>query len=124
MRTPLFALALLAAAVGCNADPHNPQQVRQEAAATTATVASDVKAAAEGVRDGLHEAHAEDRLNSRINVNTAPRRALETLPGIDVLAANDIIRHRPYNDPSDLVRKGALSRERYELLADRIKTSD
>jgi len=120
---PATALAaiLLTAVLGCNnsntAAP-TPDQIRHDTAAATATVAGDIKGAAEGIKDGLHQAAGP------VNINTATRPQLETLPGVDPVVANLIIHHRPYSDPSDLIKKHVLTGDQYDKLSSRIKTSD
>ena len=112
---PIFALA---AALGCNDSPKSQEQVRRETAAATSTIVSDTKAAAEGIRDGLHQ---EIRHNTdAVNINTASRSTLETLPGITPALSARIAAHRPYDSPSDLRKKHVLTVDEYAAISSRI----
>jgi DNA uptake protein ComE-like DNA-binding protein len=120
---PILATLSLAAALGCtpnNSSP-SPEQIRSDAAKATSTAAQDIKAAAEGVRDGLHQNAAAKAV---VNINTADRPTLETLPGVDPVVANLIIRHRPYRDPSDLLKKHVLTHAQYDPISARLTTSN
>jgi hypothetical protein len=120
MRSPLAALTLtlLALTLGCTNSPNSPtpEHIRHDTAVATSTVAQDLKGAAEGVRDGLHNTAHPDA----VNINTASRPALETLPGVDPVVANLIIHHRPYAAPEDLVKKHVLTRDQYNQLSSRV----
>lgn len=58
----------------------------------------------------------------RVNINTASRTDLAALPGISDADAENIIRHRPYGSVKGLVRKGVLSRARFDDIQDYIYT--
>ncbi len=116
----------------CNANgkPESDQQIRQQAQRATenAKVAAD-KAAAEariaaanaertandvaaGVKAGLH-----DGKRGSIDLNSANRTDLETLPGVTAATARRIENNRPYDTPQDLVRKGVVSEAEYDRIA-------
>jgi len=120
--TILAALAVTSA-LGCspNQPSPTPDQIRENTAAATAKAASDIKAAAEGVRDGLHQ--TSNPHQDTVNINTASRPTLETLQGVDPVVANLIVRHRPYSDPSDLVKKHVLTQAQYDPIAGRLTTN-
>ncbi len=119
------ALALLSLALsflaGCTSSPESQEKVREDTARTTATIKSDVKAAALGIRDGLRQntSPAPDR----IDLNTATKPELQTLPGITPALASRIIAHRPYAATTDLTRLHVLSRGEYDSIAPRITAS-
>ena len=121
---PILAALSLAVALGCTPNQPNPtpDQIRKNTADATATAARDIKAAAEGVRDGLHK--DAPAAHDMVNINTATRPALETLPGVDPVVANLIIHHRPYSDPSDLLKKHVLTHTQYDPIAGRITTAN
>ena len=121
---PILAALTLTAALGCSPNQPNPtpDQIRQNTAAATAKAASDIKAAAEGVRDGLHS--TSNPHQDTVNINTASRPTLETLPGVDPVVANLIIHHRPYSDPSDLLKKHVLTHAQYDPISSRLTTSN
>ncbi len=123
MRTPItiLTLALTAVALGCSPNPPSQDQVRHDTAVATATVASDIKGAAEGLRDGIHqEVHPASKSEDAVNINTATRPNLEALPGITKPLAAKIIAHRPYSDTSDLKSKHVLTGDQYDAISGRI----
>jgi DNA uptake protein ComE-like DNA-binding protein len=80
------------------------------AAANATREANDV---AKGVRAGLKNKNGERVLD----VNTASRADLETLPGVTPATARRIADNRPYSTPRDLVRKRVISRSEYDRIA-------
>lgn len=80
------------------------------AAANATREANDV---AKGVRAGLHNKNGE-RI---VDVNTASRADLESLPGVTPATARRIAENRPYNSPRDLVRKRVISETEYDRIA-------
>jgi DNA uptake protein ComE-like DNA-binding protein len=114
----ILPLLVLAATLGCNDSPKSQEQVRRETAAATSAIVSDTKAAAEGIRDGLHQ---EIRHNTdAVNINTASRPTLETLPGITPALAARMVAHRPYDSTSDLRKKHVLTADEYAAISGRI----
>lgn len=124
----LFALpalaVLLALFSGCTKQPDTPEQIRERSAQTTETlkknaadataaIKRDSKAIAQGVREGWTRDHP-------LNVNTATRDQLSTLPGITDAMAERIVEGRPYASPPELVTKGVLTRKQYDAIADRV----
>ena len=115
-RTPLFVLAFIASTLtACNNQQRSPDEIRRETADATSTAARDAKAVAQGVADGLKH-------GGTVNLNNASEKDLESLPGIDNIAARKIIDNRPYDSPSDLVKKHAVSGTEYDRIADKITT--
>lgn len=80
------------------------------AAANATREANDV---AKGVRAGLHNKDGE----RVVDVNSASRADLETLPGVTPATARRITDHRPYSSPRDLVRKQVISQSEYDRIA-------
>jgi DNA uptake protein ComE-like DNA-binding protein len=115
MKITLLAIAPLIFLAGCTPANHNPspEQIRQDAAKATSTAVNDVKAAAQGVKEGLQK-------KEPVNLNTASLGELETLPGINDVTAQKILDRRPYGEPSDLVKKHAVSKEEYDRISDRV----
>lgn len=117
--------------VSCSTQESN-QQLQQQAqhatiqakiearkAAADARVAAkqaarDTRAIAAGVRQGLRTPTGP---HHAVNVNSATREQLETLPGIGVTTARRIQEHRPYAHARDLVRKGVVSDAEYRRIA-------
>ena len=118
---PQLALLPLAAflALGCNDSPQNQERVRRDTANATAAITSDVKAAAQGVRDGLRRNTGKDA----VDINTASKSDLEDLPGVTSSMADNIIAGRPYSDSSELRRKHILPSDVYAKIAGRLTTS-
>lgn len=85
------------------------------AAANATREANDVAA---GVRAGLHNGHGNDV----VNVNSASRADLETLPGVTPATARRIEADRPYSSTRDLVRKRVISQAEYDRIAERVVT--
>ena len=74
---------------------------------------NDAKAVAQGVRDGLTR-------DKTIDLNSATKDQLMTLPGLTAAQADRIIDNRPYDDPNDLLTKKVLPRTEYDKIADRV----
>ena len=55
---------------------------------------------------------------SKININTASSRELDTLPGIGPVYAQNIIEQRPYSSVDELLIKGALKDGVYQKIKD------
>jgi DNA uptake protein ComE-like DNA-binding protein len=130
--------AALAWVASCNANgkPESDQQIQQQAQQATenAKRAAD-KAAAEarvaaanaereandvaaGVKAGIHNGKG----GSGVDLNSATRADLETLPGVTVATARRIEANRPYGTPHDLVRKGVVSESEYDRIAGDVVT--
>jgi len=56
----------------------------------------------------------------RVDINSASRAELKTLPGIGNAEADKIIAHRPYLTKTELVSKGVLGTGPYVSLKDRV----
>ena len=104
---------------GCNActtRPSNPDQVREKTAEATADLKDNAKAVAQGIRDGLTRPTSDHPLD----LNSASKSQLMSLPGIDDAAADRIIAGRPYDDSHQLLDKHIISRDEYSKIADSI----
>jgi hypothetical protein len=109
----IVAILLLAGLVGCTQQQQSPQEIREKTAEATAEAKSDAKAVAEGLREGW------DR-NKAIDLNTASREQLHSLPGMTAGEADRVIAGRPYAEPSDLVKRHILPKEEYDKIADQV----
>ena len=114
MRTTLLfaAVASLAFFASCTT-PQNPDQIRERTANATATVKSDTKAIAQGIKEGLSK-------NTSVDVNSASKDELMKLPGITEARAERIMADRPYDKASDLLTRKVLTRGEYDQIASRI----
>jgi DNA uptake protein ComE-like DNA-binding protein len=55
-----------------------------------------------------------------LNLNTAPKDQLQSLPGITAAEADRVIADRSYHDPEELVRH-ILAKSKYDRIADLVK---
>jgi competence protein ComEA len=123
VRTTVLALIVGAVPIcfaGCNActnsQPQSPAQVRQQTAAATAELKDNAKAVAEGIKDGLTRPGPD----KPIDLNTASKAQLMSLPGMDDASADRVIAGRPYSSEHQLLDKHILSRDQYNKIADSI----
>ncbi len=114
-RPPLASLALVAA-LGCSTSPRSQERVRERTATATAAIASSAKSAVLGVRDGL----TRNAASKGVNINTASRPELESLPGITPPMARAIIDNRPYADPNELRKKKIVPKDVYSKISGRL----
>lgn len=90
------------------------QKAAAEARVAAAHAERDANDVAKGVRAGLHNGNAG---GGTVDVNSASRAELESLPGVTAATARRIEEDRPYDTAHDLVRKGAVSEAEYERIA-------
>jgi DNA uptake protein ComE-like DNA-binding protein len=76
--------------------------------------AKQSKAIAEGVKQGLATP------DKPVNVNSASKTQLQTLPGIDEETADRIIKGRPYHTTDEVGTKGAVSPDQFNAIKDKI----
>ncbi len=107
------ALVLLS---GCNSKPSSPDQVREKTAEPTSELKENAKAVAQGVREGLTRPSSDRPLD----LNSASKSQLSSLPGITDDAADRIIAARPYSNTHELLDKRIISREEFNKIADSI----
>jgi DNA uptake protein ComE-like DNA-binding protein len=72
------------------------------------------KAIAEGVRQGLATP------DKPVNVNSASKTKLQTLPNIDEDTAARIIKGRPYHTTDEVGTKGVVSPDQFNAIKDKI----
>ena len=132
MRLIIFIVlsASLLLSTGCS--QQDTEKTRQDAAQATKKVkeeskvaavelkkdakeaARQTKAAAQGVKDGLQSPDAA------VNVNTASKTKLQTLPGVDEETADRIIAGRPYHTVDEIGTKGVVSPEEFSAIKSKI----
>ena len=133
MRTHFALIAALTLAVTGLACSNDAGTTRQQAAKATeelkqqsreaagnikkgaAVAQTQITAAAQGVKEGLN-----DKNSSLVDLNSANKARLMGLPGIDEARANAIIADRPYQQPRDVVRKGAITANEYQKISDHV----
>ncbi|MFZ0478205.1 MAG: helix-hairpin-helix domain-containing protein [Terriglobales bacterium] len=109
----LLALAFMLAAIVSCTQKETPQQLRQQTAHATAEAKSDAQAIAQGIREGWSR-------DKPLDVNTATKDDLLSLPGMTDAEADRVIAHRPYNDRDELVTRKIVPRSEYDKISDRI----
>jgi DNA uptake protein ComE-like DNA-binding protein len=100
------------ACISCNTR-QNPDELRQQTADATANAKRDAKAIAEGIKEGLSR-------DKTIDINTATRDQLLSLPGVTPQRAQAIEANRPYNEAHELVTRKIISESLYQQIKDRI----
>jgi DNA uptake protein ComE-like DNA-binding protein len=95
------------------------QKAAAQARIAAAEAARDAHDVAKGVRAGLHDGKTD---SGAVDLNSASRAQLESLPGISGTTAQHIEAHRPYDTPHDLVRKGVVSQAEYERIVGEVVT--
>jgi DNA uptake protein ComE-like DNA-binding protein len=58
-----------------------------------------------------------------LNINPASREDLGSLPGVTEREADKVVAGRPYDDPHELVTRGALPKSKCDRIADRLRAS-
>jgi DNA uptake protein ComE-like DNA-binding protein len=123
------ALCLLGFA-GCSNQDTN--KTREEAAKTASEFKQATKEAGKEIKKGAEEARKQgsaiaegvrEGWNSDekpVNVNSASRSQLMTLPGIDAKSANRVIAGRPYHAKEELQAKGVISSDEYQRIENRV----
>src|ERR1700681_4844123 len=91
----VFAIVLLCGLAACTSN-QDPQALKEKTAQATAELKGDAKAVAAGVREGWSR-------DKPLNVNTATREQLMSLPDVTDAEAEIGIGGGAYEDPSPLV---------------------
>ena len=109
----IASLPFLSACTGCSRQEKSPEQIRRDTANATAKLKRDSIAVAQGIREGLS--------NKRVlDLNTASKADLASLPGLNDVAADRIIAARPFDNKDQLVTRKVLSQNQYDKIADRV----
>jgi DNA uptake protein ComE-like DNA-binding protein len=109
----LGLLLLLIPLCGCPTKPDNPATVRERAADATAEFKRDSKAIVQGVREGWTR-------DKSLDINSASKEQLQSLPGVTPKLAENIIFHRPYAKTSELMEKHIMSKSEFDRVADQL----
>jgi DNA uptake protein ComE-like DNA-binding protein len=111
-RFRILSAVLLLVFTGC-ARQQDPQELKEKTAQATAEVKRDAQAVAAGIREGWSR-------DKPLDLNTATKDQLLTLPGMTETEAERVIAKRPYSEPGDLVTRHAMPKAEYDKIADRI----
>lgn len=110
-----MALSLAAAAAW------SPAALPATAAAPASAPASPhALPVAPGASASLMSRHRPKVIEHYVDINSAPRKELMTLPGVDAALADKIIAKRPYLTKTQLVTKGVMETGPYLSLKDRV----
>ena len=104
-------ILLLAGLAACTQP--NSKDLKEKTAQATAEVKRDAKAVAAGIREGW----SRDR---PLDLNTATKEQLLSLPGMTSAQADRVIASRPYNQPDELVTRRIIPKTRYDKISDRV----
>lgn len=107
-----FAILLVIFLIGCT-QQQRTQDLKEKTAQATAEAKRDTKAIVAGIREGWSR-------DKPLDINSATKDQLITLPGVTAPLADRIIAGRPYKDPSDLVTRHILRKTAYDKIADRL----
>jgi DNA uptake protein ComE-like DNA-binding protein len=103
---------LLAALAGCAHQPDS-QNLKEQTAQATAELKNDAKAVALGIREGWSR-------DKPLDLNTATKEQLTSLPGVTAAEADRVIAGRPYYAPGELVTRRVMPKSEYDAIADRL----
>lgn len=127
--TAALLIALLLAS-GCS--HQDTEKTKQEAAKATEQIkegskvaavelkkdakeaAKQTKAIAEGVKQGMQTP------DKAVNVNSASKVQLQTLPGVDEETADRIIKGRPYHTRDEVGTRGVVTPDEFSAIKDKI----
>jgi|GraSoiStandDraft_4_1057263.scaffolds.fasta_scaffold618636_2 radical SAM superfamily enzyme with C-terminal helix-hairpin-helix motif len=107
----IAVILLVLGLAGCT--QQNPQDLKEKTAQATAEVKRDARAVAEGIREGWSR-------DKPLDLNSASKEQLVTLPGMTEAQADRVIGGRPYSDPHELLSRGILRKAEYQKIADRV----
>jgi DNA uptake protein ComE-like DNA-binding protein len=72
------------------------------------------------LRAESHSPAADKGNRELIDLNSASKTQLISLPGIGEASAQKIIEGRPYREKTELLRKGIVSEQTYQLISERV----
>lgn len=108
----ILTISLCISLAACQ-QKESPQELREKTAQATAEAKSDAKAVTDGIREGWNR-------NQQVDLNSASKEQLVSLPGITSAEADRVIAGRPYTEPTELVKRRILSKPEYDRISDRI----
>jgi len=102
----------LTACTGCSKE-QTPEQIRQNTADATAKIKRDTVAVAQGVKEGITRPKTVD-------INTASKTELTSLPGVTGPVADRIINGRPYDNADQLVTRRVVTADEYDKIKEQV----
>jgi competence protein ComEA len=112
----VLTILLLAGLVACN-QTTNSQQLEQKTAQATAEVKHDAEAMAAGIREGWSH-------DKPLDLNTATKEELLSLPGVTAAEANRLVAGRPYRQPGEVVTRHIMPKAEYDRIANRVTATN
>src|SRR5512135_1593534 len=111
-RNVVSTILLLAALAGGTQQQKSPD-LKERTAQATAEVKRDAKAVAAGIREGWSR-------DKPLDLNSATKEQLLSLPGVTAAQADRVIAGRPYNEPGEVVTRHIMPKSEYDKIADRV----
>jgi DNA uptake protein ComE-like DNA-binding protein len=112
LRYRFVCATLLLTLAGCN-QQQRTEDLKEKTAQVTAEAKRDTKAVVAGIREGWSR-------DKPLDLNSATKEQLLTLPGMTAPQADRVIASRPYNAPQDLVTRHIMRKTEYDKIADRL----
>src|SRR5258708_14225740 len=106
------AALLLTVSTACM-QPRNSDDLKERTAQATADLKRDTKAVAAGIREGWSR-------DKPLDLNSASKDQLMSLPGLTAAEADRVIAGRPYAAPGDVLSRHILSKAEYDRISDRV----
>jgi len=103
---------LLVALAGCT-QQQGSKDLKEQTAQATADVKRDAKAVAAGISEGWSR-------DKKLDLNTATKDQLLSLPGLTATEADRVIAGRPYSEAGDVVTRRIMPKREYDKIADRV----
>jgi DNA uptake protein ComE-like DNA-binding protein len=107
----VFIFSLLAMLVGCT-QQQSSHDLKEQTAQATADVKRDAKAVAAGISEGWSR-------DKQLDLNTATKDQLLSLPDVTAAEADRVIAGRPYSEAGDVVTRRIMPKAEYDKIADR-----
>jgi hypothetical protein len=107
------SILLVAGLTACAPQRQDPQELKERTAQATADLKRDTKAVAEGIREGWSR-------DKPLDLNSATKDQLMSLPGLTAAEADRVIAGRPYTAPGDVLSRHILSKAEYDRISDRV----
>jgi DNA uptake protein ComE-like DNA-binding protein len=112
-RTTWVCLAIALGASFAAAQEQEQQQQQQTDPSQPSTQQGTMQEG--GTQQGTQPGgYTQTNPSGKVNLNTATKEDLMTLPGVDENTAQKIIDNRPYSNPKDLVKKGVVSKSEFK----------
>jgi len=108
----IFICSLLAVLAGCT-QQQSSHDLKEQTAQATADVKRDAKAVAAGISEGWSR-------DKQLDLNTATKDQLLSLPGVTAAEADRVIAGRPYSEAGDVVTRRIMPKAEYDKIADRV----